>query len=320
MGMISVREVHKSFGRLRAVRGVGFEIEAGQVTGLLGPNGAGKSTTIRMITSYMPPDKGRVEVCGFDTQTDSAEVRKRIGYLPEDAPSYPEMSVEPFLRFRASLYGIRGKNAKMAAQHAMDRCWLNDVRKRRIGHLSKGYRQRVGLASAIVHDPKVVILDEPTNGLDPSQILAVRKLVRELAIEKAVLVSSHILAEVERTCDRVVIIARGKVRADGTPEELLAPLGSEVGYRVGCERQSRDTAETLEKALRAVQGVQEIAVCEEEPDWVRAEVKPAQGTTDLRPAIGAALNGTQLIVRELWREEPRLETLFIRSVRQEDEQ
>ena len=266
----------------------------------------------------MPPDRGRVEVCGFDTQSDSLAVRERIGYLPEDAPSYPEMSVEPFLRFRASLYGIRGRNAKIAAEHAMDRCWLKDVRKRRIGHLSKGFRQRVGLAAAIVHNPKVVILDEPTNGLDPSQILAVRKLIRELAIEKAVLVSSHILAEVEKTCDRVVIIARGQVRADGSPEELLAPLASEVGYRVGCERKGRDTAEMLETTLRAVEGVQEIVVREDEPDWVRAEVKPAKGTTDLRPAIGAALNEKHLIVRELWREEPRLETLFIRSVRQED--
>lgn len=318
MGMISVREVHKSFGRIRAVRGVSFEIDAGQVTGLLGPNGAGKSTTIRMITSYMPPDRGRVEVCGFDTQTDSLAVRERIGYLPEDAPSYPEMSVESFLRFRAGLYGMRGRSAKIASEHAMDRCWLQDVRKRRIGHLSKGYRQRVGLASAIVHNPKVVILDEPTNGLDPSQILEVRKLVRELAIEKAVLVSSHILAEVERTCDRVVIIARGKVKADGSPKELLAPLGAEVSYRVGCERKGRDTAEAFEAALRSVEGVGKIDLHEDRPGWVCAEIKPAPGADDLRPAIGAALSKRQLIVRELWREEPRLETLFLRSV-QEDE-
>lgn len=219
--MISLKGVHKSFGRFHAVRDASFEIARGEVVGLLGPNGAGKTTTIRMITGYLPPTAGRVEVCGHDSIKESLKAREMLGYLPEATPLYPEMRVSDYLLFRSRLYSMKHRERRPAVERALTRCWLGDVASRRISQLSKGYRQRVGLAAALLHNPRVLILDEPANGLDPTQIQETRKLIRELSKERTVLVSSHILPEVERTCDRVIIMSRGRVRADGTPERLL---------------------------------------------------------------------------------------------------
>jgi ABC-2 type transport system ATP-binding protein len=229
--MLCVRGVTKSFGSFRAVGGVGgagggvgvgvsFEIAKGQIVGLLGPNGAGKTTTIRMITGMFPPDTGTITVNGSDTIDASIAARQAIGYLPESAPAYAEMAVEDLIDFRATLHGLPRRTRKAQVDRAIERCWLSDVRRRRVGHLSKGYRQRVGLAAAIVHDPKVLILDEPSNGLDPTQIAEMRRLIRELGQDRVVLVSSHILPEVEKTCDRVIIMIRGQVAADGTTASL----------------------------------------------------------------------------------------------------
>jgi ABC-2 type transport system ATP-binding protein len=209
--MIEARNLQKSYGRVHALCGVGFDVPPGQVTGLLGANGAGKSTTIRIITGYTAPDAGWVRVGGVLASHDPIRVRQRIGYLPESAPTYGEMPVEALLGFRASLHGLRGKARKSAVDRAVDACALQSVRRRRVGQLSKGYKQRVGLATAILHDPPVLVLDEPSNGLDPGQITETRSLIRRLAEGRTVLVSSHILPEIERTCDRVVILARGRL-------------------------------------------------------------------------------------------------------------
>ena len=232
------------------------------------------------------------------------------------------MSVERFLRFRAALYGLTGTHRRNAAKSAMGRCGLTSVRTRRIGQLSKGYRQRVGLASAIVHDPRVVILDEPTNGLDPSQVLEVRSLMAELARGdggRAVLVSSHILSEVERTCDRVVIIAKGRVRAAGTPSDLLRPLAGEVRYRVRVERTSEPQMREAEGALAALEGVRDVFWHSDDADRVEFEVAPTDGKIDLRAPIGRALSALRVVLSGLTRQDPTLETLFIRCVQSEDE-
>ncbi len=316
MGAITVREVHKSFSRVRAVRGISLDIEQGQVTALLGPNGAGKSTTIRMITAFLPPDRGEIRVCGYDTQSDSLQVRRRIGYLPEDAPMYPEMSVLGYLRFRAALCDIPPRDRRRAVERAMDRCSITHVRRRRIGHLSKGYRQRVGLAGAILHEPPVIILDEPTNGLDPAQIREVRSLVRELGQSHAVLVSSHILAEVERTCDRVVIIAQGRICADGTPDALLAPLAPSAPYRARV--QTNADPDALIDAIEDIDGVAEASIAEAAPpDTLILEIVPREGAGDLGCAIGRTLGAHGCTICELSRTRPSLESIFLQSVEED---
>ncbi len=313
MGAITVREVHKSFSRVRAVRGISLDIRHGQVTALLGPNGAGKSTTIRMITAFLPPDRGEIRVCGYDTQSDSLDVRRRIGYLPEDAPMYPEMSVLGYLRFRAGLCAVPPRERRRAVARAMDRCSITHVRRRRIGHLSKGYRQRVGLAAAILHDPPVIILDEPTNGLDPAQIREVRALVREMGESHAVLVSSHILAEVEQTCDRVVIIAQGRICADGTPDELVAPLAASAPYHARVRTET--PPQTLLDAIETIEGVADARiVANAPPDELRIEIVPRPQAGDLGCALGRTLARHACTICELSRTRPSLESIFLQRV------
>lgn len=317
--MILVREITKSFGALRAVDRVSFELPGGQIAGLLGPNGAGKSTTIRMITGSLAPDAGSVLIAGIDPAQDPARARAQIGYLPESAPLYPEMSVAGYLRYRARLWGISGKDLARAVERSMDRCRVSDVARRRIGHLSKGYRQRVGLAAALVHDPSVLILDEPTNGLDPSQIRSARSLIRELAQDKTMLLCSHILPEVEKTCDRVLVMAGGKVRADGTPETLLATAGGPVRYTVELRTNPSAGPEHALRALASVPGAASAELDAHQPDdhargWTRAVVHAAPDAQDLREPIAGALEDRGLFVRELTRVTPSLEAFFVRLI------
>lgn len=224
--MIFAHSISKRFGSVQAVRDVSFCLEPGQIAGLLGPNGAGKSTTIRMITGFLAPDQGRIEIGGHDTLRQPERSRGLIGYLPESCPVYPEMRAIDYLTYRARLYGLARRDARRVAAQAADRCRLGKMSTRRIAKLSKGYRQRVGLAGTLVHDPKVLVLDEPTNGLDPSQIREARSLIRELAENRTMLISSHILPEIERTCDRVLVIVAGRLCADGPPSQLMQSRGS----------------------------------------------------------------------------------------------
>jgi ABC-2 type transport system ATP-binding protein len=220
--VIKLQNLSKSFGQKQAVDGLSFEVTQGEVLGFLGPNGAGKSTTMRMITGFIPPSSGSVSVCGLDVAEHPIEVKRRIGYLPEAAPSYTDMSVLSFLRFAAAMRGLRGEAARSAVRRVVELCHLESVLGQTIDTLSKGFRHRTCLAQALVHDPEVLILDEPTDGLDPNQKHEVRTLIRRMGESKAIIFSTHILEEVEAACTRAIIIDRGRIVANGTPEELKA--------------------------------------------------------------------------------------------------
>jgi ABC-2 type transport system ATP-binding protein len=317
--MILVKGISKAFGSLKAVSDVSFELPTGQIAGLLGPNGAGKSTTIRMITGFLTPDRGSIGIAGHDIQTHPTTAKAQIGYLPESAPIYPEMSVRGYLKHRAKLYGVPGRQIAQNIDHAMGQTRISDVAKRRVGHLSKGYRQRVGLAAALVHDPKVLILDEPTNGLDPTQIREARSLIRELSEKRTTLLCSHILPEVERTCDRVIIMAGGVIRADGTPSELIRSGQRSTRYIV--EVRTNPSA-GIEHALRVLAGVPGVAMSKpaaQQPldahkGWSIIEVEAAHGEQDLREAIAASAEDQGLFIRELRTLVPTLESLFVQLV------
>ena len=217
---IAVRNLTKLYGKERAVDNISFDVKTGEILGFLGPNGAGKTTTMKIITCYMPPSAGSVEVDGQSVTEQSLAVRKKIGYLPEHNPLYMDMNVVEYLDYTAQLHGFSNASVKPRMREMIDVCGLGDVRHKDIGELSKGYRQRVGLAQAMIHDPEVLVLDEPTSGLDPNQIVEIRHLIRQLGRAKTVILSTHILSEVQATCDRVIIINEGKIAADGTPEKL----------------------------------------------------------------------------------------------------
>src|SRR5213595_2773192 len=229
--MIKVEGLTKRYARTLAVDNISFEVEKGQIVGFLGPNGAGKTTTMRVLTCFLPPTSGSASVAGFDVLEQPLEVKKRIGYLPETPPLYPEMEVSEYLTFVGRLKGLSGADIGRRVDEVSERCVLGDVKTKLIGKLSKGYRQRVGLAQAIIHNPEVLILDEPTAGLDPKQIIETRKLIKELAGDHTIILSTHILPEVSQTCQRVVIINKGRVVAIDTPDNLTARLrGSETMY------------------------------------------------------------------------------------------
>ena len=218
--MIEVENLSKTYSGFRAVQGISFHVNKGEIVGFLGPNGAGKSTTMKVLAGYLPPTDGKINIAGFDVVTDSIEVRKRIGYMPENVPLYTDMRVNEFLRFRAELKKVTRRKIKDRVETVKQLCSLKDVENKIIGTLSKGYRQRVGLADAMVHDPDLLILDEPTIGLDPNQIRAVRDLIKDLGKHHTILLSTHILSEVELTCSRVLVINRGRIEASDTPANL----------------------------------------------------------------------------------------------------
>ena len=222
--MIRIDNLVKSFGAKRAVDGISFTVERGEVLGFLGPNGAGKSTTMRMITGFMPPTSGRVSIGGHDVAESPLEAKRLIGYLPENAASYPEMTVHGFLNFAAELRGLEGAARKKAVGRVVELCFLDSVLRQSIDTLSKGYKHRTCLAQALIHDPQVLVMDEPTDGLDPNQKHEVRNLIREIGKEKAIIFSTHILEEVDAACTRAIIIDRGRIVASGTPDELGRPL------------------------------------------------------------------------------------------------
>jgi ABC-2 type transport system ATP-binding protein len=249
--MIEVESLTKRYGRATAVDGVSFRVEKGEILGFLGPNGAGKTTTMRILTCYLPPTEGTARVAGHDVFAQPMEVKKRVGYLPETPPLYPDMEVRAYLEFCARIKGVPGGERKARVADAIEKCRVGDVRDKLIAKLSKGYRQRVGLAQAILHNPDVLILDEPTAGLDPKQIIETRELIRGLAGSHTVILSTHILPEVSMTCGRVVIINKGRVVAEDTPDNLTRRLKGAGTVRVEA---LGDQAALLE-AVKAVPGV-----------------------------------------------------------------
>lgn len=218
--MLTVSELKKSFGPIQAVKGVSFTVKKGEVLGFLGPNGAGKTTTMRMITGFLPPTSGSATICGHDVQTDPVGAKRCIGYLPENAPTYHAMTVTEFLTFIAEVRGFGGSEARDRVDAAIQKSRLESVRNQTVETLSKGYRQRTCFAQAILHNPPVLVMDEPTDGLDPNQKHVVRQMIRDMAAEKAIIISTHILEEVDAICTRAIIIARGQIVANGTPAEL----------------------------------------------------------------------------------------------------
>ena len=225
--MIQVEHLTKRYGDLVAVRDISFSAKRGEILGFLGPNGAGKTTTMRIITGFLPATSGTVRVAGFDIFEQAQEVRKRIGYLPENPPLYNDMTVWSYLSFVARIKGLARADIPAAAEQAIERCGLTEVRQRVLGHLSKGFRQRVGLAQALIHDPGVLVLDEPTIGLDPRQIIEIRSLIRDLSGERTVILSTHILPEVAQLCDKVVIINRGRIAVEDSLSTLTAEMSLE---------------------------------------------------------------------------------------------
>ncbi|OHC73821.1 MAG: ABC transporter ATP-binding protein [Rhodospirillales bacterium RIFCSPLOWO2_12_FULL_58_28] len=243
--MIALKSLTKRFGTLLAVDDVSMSVARGEVLGFLGPNGAGKSTTMKMITGFLPPTSGTAVVAGFDVIENPLEVKRRIGYLPEGAPTYGDMTPAAFLSFISEIRGFSGAESRRRIAEAVDKVELQDVLNQQIDTLSKGFKRRVGLAQAILHDPEVLIMDEPTDGLDPNQKHHVRALIRNMAADKAIIISTHILEEVEAVCTRAVIIAKGRLLADGTPEELLAkaPNHNAVVIRVAADKAKKVCAE-----------------------------------------------------------------------------
>jgi ABC-2 type transport system ATP-binding protein len=306
--MIEAHGLSKKFGNLTAVDSAEFEIPRGAVVGFLGPNGAGKTTTIRMICGYLRPTAGRALVDGIDVVRHPRRVQARLGYLPESAPLYAEMRAEEYLAFRGRMLGLGRAGRRRAVGLAVERCRLEDVRRRPIGQLSKGYRQRVGLAAALLHEPPVLILDEPTAGLDPAQMREVRGLIRDLAGRRTILLSTHNLAEVELSCDSVIMLARGRVRAAGTIDSLRAAAAGEDRYIVECD--AGDAAEVLAE----LPGVGEVQGTPLDGGWLRVTVHGGSGAGDLRESIAGAVAKRGGAVRELRREAPTLERLFVRLV------
>ncbi|HEX2837505.1 MAG TPA: ABC transporter ATP-binding protein [Phycisphaerales bacterium] len=312
--MVVVSDLHKSFGPVYAVRGVSFELAPGQIAGLLGHNGAGKTTTIRMIAGFLTPDVGHVSIDGFHTVNTRQEALARLGYLPESNPLYPEMAVPEYLEFRARLFGVPRAARSAAVERVIERCWLSEVRTRRISTLSKGYKQRVGLAAALLHNPPVLLLDEPTNGLDPTQIHETRGLIKELSHDRTVLISSHILPEIERVCDRVIIFAGGKVGADGSPADLARGVGVKAGrgniggsYTLEAKGASTDA---FERALRETQGVSTFQSAPAD-GWTRWTIHATPAAGDLREELARTASTHALSVRELRAERASLERVFM---------
>jgi ABC-2 type transport system ATP-binding protein len=282
--VIEVQHLTKRYGPVTAVDDVTFRVERGEILGFLGPNGAGKTTTMRVLTGYMPPTEGKALVAGFDVLEQPVEAKRRTGYLPETPPLYPDMTVRDYLDFVARIKGVPRNDRKSRVGAVMERTRVADMAKRRCGNLSKGYRQRVGLAQALLHNPDVLILDEPTAGLDPKQIIETRRLIKELAGDHTIILSTHILPEVSQTCQRVVIINRGRVVAVDTPENLTARLrGSETMY-VQVDAMGAD----VEGALRTVPGVTRVAVADSREQVVGLEVDSERGR-DVRRELAAAI-------------------------------
>jgi ABC-2 type transport system ATP-binding protein len=304
--MISVRNLTKYYGLTLAVDNVSFEIEKGTVVGFLGPNGAGKTTTVRIITCYLAPTSGTALVEDHDILTDSLEVRKKIGYLPENAPLYLDMNVVDYIRFMQEMRGTTASGNGERLKMVIERCGLETVKYKSIGELSKGFRQRVGLAQALVHDPDILVLDEPTVGLDPNQIIEIRNLIRELGKEKTIILCSHILPEVEATCNRVLIINEGKIVADGTPAELQASF--EGKGRISL--QVKNNIEPFTEKLGRIPGVERILHSDKiSDDFLGMEIETVRGS-DPREEIFYLCKENNSVLMEIKREETSLEDVF----------
>ncbi len=305
--MIKVENLSKEYGPNRAVDQVSFNVRKGEVLGFLGPNGAGKSTTMKILTCFLAPTSGSAQVAGFDVFDQSLDVRQHVGYLPEDTPLYKDMSVLEHLEFAANMHGMTGDRVHSRIKEIGGRCGLSDVAGKLVGELSKGYRQRVGLAQAMLHDPDILILDEPTSGLDPNQIAEIRALIKEVGKEKTVILSTHILPEVQATCSRMLIISGGKLVADGTPDELRAREKA-TRYRLVLEANGAAPDAVRDK----VAGVAGVVQCQKiaGEDGAYTFAIDGQAKNDLRKLLFRAAVDNKWTLLELTRQAASLEDVF----------
>ncbi len=307
--MIQVKDLRKTFGPKVAVNGVTFTVEKGEVLGFLGPNGAGKSTTMRMVTGYYQPTAGTVHLGGVNMLEEPEKAKRTMGYLPENAPLYSDMSVAGFLGFCAELRGLEGKLKTVAVDRALETCFLEPVRNQSVDTLSKGYRHRTCLAQSIIHDPEILILDEPTDGLDPNQKHEVRNLIKRMGQNKAIVFSTHILEEVEAACSRAIIIDRGKVVADGTPDQLKKRAPGADAVRVAIQGTS---AAAIREELAKISGVDKVEVSSEAEGRFAGRVLPGRkGSPEgLSREIAALASAKSWKLEELHREEGKLDEMF----------
>jgi ABC-2 type transport system ATP-binding protein len=310
---IYVEHLSKIYGSTAAIQDVDFSVATGEILGFLGPNGAGKTTTMRILSGYIPATTGTAKIAGYDVHEQSMEVRRRIGYLPENPPLYPDMTVEGFLTFVARIKGVSAGDRISKVNFAIERCQLKEKRKVAIRKLSKGYKQRVGIAQAIVHDPPVIILDEPTVGLDPKQIIEVRNLIKSLAGQHTIILSTHILPEVSMTCDRVAIINRGKVVATDTPDNLMSQLTERAGYELEVE----GDATGVQALLETLPGISRVAI-DRSDNCDRAIVRiTCEPNAEPGREIANLIVTQGLGLYEMRRTRPTLEDVFLDLITEE---
>ncbi len=303
--MIEAQDLTKQYAGRTAVDAISFFVGEGEIVGFLGPNGAGKSTTMKMLTGYLPPTSGSALVAGYDIFRQSLDVRRNIGYMPENAPLYADMRVKEYLFFRGELKGLRGRDLRARTGEVMDMCGVTDMRRRLIGNLSKGYRQRVALADALIHRPRLLILDEPTNGLDPTQIRAVREMLRGLRDQHTIMLSTHILSEVELMCDRVIMLHHGRIKACDTPRNLTR--GLRAATTVNLELKGNGAVVQL---LEKLPGVRKVTERKPDGDWRRLSIR-VESQNDIREAICEVAMKQQWQIRELHQQLPTLEDVFV---------
>lgn len=303
--MIKVENLTKRYAGQTAIKDLNFEVGKGEIMGFLGPNGAGKTTTMRILASYMPPSSGRATVAGFDVFEQSLQARAHLGYMPENVPLYNDMRVTEYLDYRAALKAVPHRRIKERVGDVKELCGLKEVEKKLIGTLSKGYRQRVGLADALLHEPDLLILDEPTIGLDPNQIRQVRELIKNLGKQHTILLSTHILPEVEMTCSRVIIIHKGQIEACDTPENLLGQIRQAGGVVVEARVGKDNGAEELKK----ISGVRDVTA-EEDGDWTVFSLRVESGT-DVREEVFRLASARRWALRELSQRRATLEDVFV---------
>ena len=305
---IKVENLTKYYGQQAAVNDITFEINTGEIVGFLGPNGAGKSTTMKMITTYLTPYAGKIYVNDLSTESESLEVRKKIGYLPEQNPLYLDMNVLDYLEFAAELESVPKSDIAKSIKKMIGVCGLGDVQHKDIGELSKGFKQRVGLAQAMIHEPDVLILDEPTSGLDPNQIIEIRKLIKQLGKEKTLVLSTHILQEVEATCDRVLIINKGQIVADGTPDSLQDKFRGQVQISLVLKKDSVDKDLVL-RAISSIRNIEKARISKEDELSYHLLIAGRKGE-DVREDIFRKMVSMNQVILGLHQEETSLEDIF----------
>ena len=311
--MIKVSNLSKKYVGKPAVDNISFNVESGEIVGFLGPNGAGKTTTIRMLTGYIPPTSGTALIGGYDIFLNALIAKQKIGYMPENVPLYDDMRVREYLLFRAELKGLRGQDVRKHMNEALELCSIKDIKSQMISSLSKGFRQRVGLADALINKPPLLILDEPTNGLDPSQIRSFRELIKELAENHTILISTHILSEVELTCDRVLIINRGQMIGNNTPLELSEKIKSSTTISLELKSQDHDIRDTISN----ISGIKKVTLEKQEDDWKFFRIRVDYGN-DLREEIMNLGNKRNWLIREIHYQRSNLEDAYIEMIQNKD--